>query len=96
MFLYEGRLAGRVQRARVRVGEDARWVWTIFINRHVPQVPNVPISGTAVTLDEAVSQFKRSYEAMRAKAGLSRNGDAVMAQDKNPKAAAVLRVREGG
>jgi hypothetical protein len=30
------------------------------------------VSGAAVTLDEAASQFKRSYEAMRTKAGLPR------------------------
>jgi hypothetical protein len=51
---YEDRLAGRVHRARQR-GEP-RWVWIIFISRHVPQVPGVPISGDAVTLDEAASQ----------------------------------------
>ena len=68
MVRYEGSLAGRVHLARVR--DDARWVWTIFINSHVPQVPGVPISDHAVTLDEAASAFKRSYEAMRAKAGL--------------------------
>jgi hypothetical protein len=33
-------------------------------------VQGVPISGATVTLDEASSQFKRSYEAMRTKAGL--------------------------
>ena len=65
---YEGSLAGRVRLARV--GGDARWIWTIFINRHVPRVPGVPISGAAVTLDEAASQFKQSHEAMRTKARL--------------------------
>ena len=35
-------------------------------------MPNVPISGEAVTLDEAASQFKQSYEAMRTKGGLPR------------------------
>ena len=42
------------------------------MNGHVPQIPNVPISGLAVTLDEAASQFKQNYEAMRTKAGLPR------------------------
>jgi hypothetical protein len=35
-------------------------------------MPNVPISGYAVTLDEAASQFKQSYDVMRTKAGLPR------------------------
>jgi hypothetical protein len=30
-------------------------------------VPGVPISGLAVTLDEASAEFKRSYEAMKAR-----------------------------
>ena len=34
------------------------------MNGHVPQIPNVPISGLAVTLEEAAS-LKQSYEAMR-------------------------------
>ena len=29
--------------------------WTIFMNGHVPKVEKVPISGLAVTLDEAAS-----------------------------------------
>ena len=57
-----------------RTCKDAylRELWTIFINGHVPQIPDVPISGLAVTLDEAASQFKQSYEAMRTKARLPR------------------------
>ena len=49
-----------------------RWLWAIYMNGHVPQIKNVPISDLAVTLDEAASQFKQSYEAMRTKAGLPR------------------------
>jgi hypothetical protein len=43
-----------------------------LMNGHVPQVQGVPISDLAVTLDEAAAAFKRSYEQMRAKAGLPR------------------------
>ena len=42
------------------------------MNGHVPQIKDVPISGLAVTLDEAASQLKQSYEAMRTMAGLPR------------------------
>ena len=66
----EGLDVGRVYLTRVPAGD--RWLWTIFMNGHVPQIPNVPISGLAVTLDEAASQFKQSYEAMRTKARLPR------------------------
>ena len=66
----EGLDFGRVYLTRVPAGD--RWLWTIYINSHVPQISNVPISGLAVTLDEAASQFKQSYEAMRIKAGLPR------------------------
>jgi len=59
---------GRVYLASLPDGE--RYCWFIYINGHVPQVQGVPISGRTVTLDEASAQFKRSYEAMRAKAGL--------------------------
>ena len=63
----EGLDVGRAYLTRVPVGDRS---WTIFMNGHVPQIPNVPISGLAVTLDEAASQFKQNYEAMRTKAGL--------------------------
>ena len=66
----EGLDVGRVYLTRVPAGD--RWLWTIFMNGHVPVVPNVPISGLAVTLDEAASQLKQSYEAMRTMAGLPR------------------------
>ena len=66
----EGLDIGRVYLTRVPAGD--RWLWTIFMNGHVPQIPNMPISGLAVTLDEAALQFKQSYEAMRTKAGLPR------------------------
>ena len=64
----EARDVGRVYRRRLPEGH--RYYWTIYISGHVPQVPGVPISGLAVTLDEASAAFKRSYEAMREKAGL--------------------------
>ena len=40
------------------------------MNGHVPKVDGVPISGLAVTLDQAAADFKRGYERMREKAGL--------------------------
>ena len=64
----EGMNIGRVYLAELPEGK--RYCWFIYINGHVPQVQGVPISGATMTLDEASSQFKRSYEAMRAKAGL--------------------------
>ena len=75
MIRYEGLDVGRVDLTRVRAGD--RWLWPIFMNGHVPQIPNVPISGLAVTLDEAASQFKQSYEAMRTKAGIAKAAAAV-------------------
>jgi hypothetical protein len=64
----EGLDVGRVSLTRVPAGD--RWLWTIFMNGHVPKVEDVPISGLAVTLDEAAAEFKRSYERMREKARL--------------------------
>ena len=64
----EGLDVGRVYRTRLPHGD--RFVWTIYMNGHVPQVDGVPVSGATETLDEAGAQFKRSYEWMRAKAGL--------------------------
>ena len=60
----EGRDVGRVYRRRLPEGH--RYYWTIYISSHVPQVPGVPISGLALTLDEASAAFKRSYETMKA------------------------------
>ena len=45
---------------------QGRWLWTIYNNRFVAKIEDVPISGSAVTRDEAATAFKRSYEAMRA------------------------------
>jgi hypothetical protein len=64
----EGRDVGRVYLTRVPHGD--RWLWTIFINGHVPRVEGVPITGLAVSLDEAAAGFNRSYERMRETAGL--------------------------
>ena len=64
----EGLDVGRVYQTELPEGE--RFCWFIYINGHVPQVQGVAVSGRAVTLDEASAQLKRSYEAMRAKAGL--------------------------
>ena len=61
---------GRVYLTQLPDGD--RFVWSIYINGHVPQIADVPISGHAVTLSEAAAAFKRSYEAMRTKAGLPR------------------------
>jgi hypothetical protein len=60
----EARDVGRVYRRRLP--EGPRYYWTIYISNHVPQVPGVPISGLAVTLDDASAALKRSYEAMKA------------------------------
>jgi hypothetical protein len=59
---------GRVYLTKLPDGD--RFVWSICINGHVPKVAGVPISGAAVTLDQAAADFKRSYERMREKAGL--------------------------
>ena len=59
---------GRVHLMKLPGGD--RFVWSIYMNGHVPQDDGVPISGATETLDEAGAQFKRSYERMRAKAGL--------------------------
>jgi hypothetical protein len=59
---------GRVYFTKVPEGD--RWLWTIFINGHVPKVDGVPIGGLASTLDEAAADFKCSYERMREQAGL--------------------------
>ena len=64
----EGLGIGRVYLTRLPDGD--RFVWSIYMNGHVPQVPGVAISGATETLQEASAQFKRSYEAMRAKARL--------------------------
>jgi hypothetical protein len=59
---------GRVYLSRLPEGE--RYVWSIYINGHVPSLWDAPISGTAVTLGLAGADFKRSYERMREAAGL--------------------------
>ena len=64
----ETRDVGRVYRRQLPEGH--RYYWTIYISGRVHQVPGVPISGLAVTLDEASTAFKQAYEAMREKAGL--------------------------
>ena len=64
----EGLDVGRVYLTRVPDGD--RWRWSIYMNDDVPQVEDVPIMGLAATRDEAASQFKQSYEAVREKAGL--------------------------
>jgi hypothetical protein len=65
---HDGRDVGRVYLTRLLDGDA--FVWTIYMNGHVPQVPSVPISGSAATLDEAAVAFKRSHERMREAAGL--------------------------
>jgi hypothetical protein len=66
----EARDVGQVYRRLLPEGH--RYYWTIYISGHIPQVPGVPISGLAVTLDEASTAFKRAYDAMPEKAGLPR------------------------
>ena len=46
------------------------FVWSIYVNGHVPQIDGVLISGAAPNLDTAAALFKQAYERMRAKAGL--------------------------
>jgi hypothetical protein len=62
----EAQDVGRVYRRQLPEGH--RYYWTIYISGHVPQVPGVPISGLAVTLEEASAAFKRAHDAMREKA----------------------------
>ena len=66
----EGLEIGRVYFAREPDGD--RWLWAIYMNGHVAQINDVPISGLAVTHEEAASQLNQSYEAMRTMAGLPR------------------------
>ena len=66
----EGLDVGRVYKNRLPHGD--LYVWTIYMNGHVPQVEGVPIAGEAAELEQAAAAFKRSYEAMRTKAGLPR------------------------
>jgi len=47
----------------------ARFVWSIYVNDHVPEVAGVPISGSAETLDKATAAMLKSYGKMRAKDG---------------------------
>ena len=69
----EGLDVGRVYRTELPDGEF--FVWSIYINGHVPQVEGVPIEGRAATLGLAGVDFKRSYERMREAAGLPKPGD---------------------
>jgi hypothetical protein len=43
---------GRVYLTKLPDGD--RFVWSIYVNDHVPEVPGVPISGWAATLDRAL------------------------------------------
>jgi hypothetical protein len=54
----EGLDVGRVYLTKLPDGE--RFVWTIYINGHVPVVRDVPISGMAATLGLAGADFKRA------------------------------------
>ena len=53
-----------------KLPDGDRFVWSIYVNDHVPEVPGVPITGWAGTLDRATAACKRSYGRMREKAGL--------------------------
>jgi hypothetical protein len=59
---------GRVQ--LTRLPDDDRFVWSIYVNDHLPKVPGVPISGSAATLDKATAAMLKCYGQMRAKAEL--------------------------
>ena len=37
-----------------------RFVWTVYMNGHVPKVDGVPIAGEARELEQAAGTFKRS------------------------------------
>jgi hypothetical protein len=80
----EGLDVDRVYRTRVPEGE--RWLWSIYINGHVPRIDDgVPIAGLAPTLDTAAAQFKASYERMRAKIGCqSRSGESYTSEIRLP------------
>jgi hypothetical protein len=49
--------------------EGERWQWTIYINAQVHRVAGVPIEGLALSLDDAKTQFRTSYERMLAASG---------------------------
>jgi len=53
---------GRVYRSTF-AGEE-RWQWTIYIDGGVPRLDGVPISGLAVSLEEAKRQFRESHDRM--------------------------------
>ena len=59
----------QIGRVYLRPGGD-RFVWSITVNDRVPEVPGVPISGSAATLDKATAAMLKSYGQMRAKVGL--------------------------
>jgi len=59
---------GRVYLTKMPDGD--RFVWSIYVNDHVPKIQGVPISGWAATLDKATAAMLKSYGQMRAKAGL--------------------------
>ena len=52
-----------------KLPDGDRFVWSIYVNDHVPKVPDVPISGSAATLDKATAAMLKSYGKMLAKAG---------------------------
>ena len=43
-----------IRREDLHIGYGDRFVWSIYVNDHVPEVPGVPISGWAATLDRAL------------------------------------------
>ena len=45
---------GRVQLTKLPGGD--RFVWSIYVNNHVPKIPGVPISGSAATLDNSLAE----------------------------------------
>ena len=47
-----------------------RFVWLIYVNDRVPEVPGVRISGSAATLDKAAAAMLNAYARIRAKARL--------------------------
>jgi hypothetical protein len=56
-----------VGRCYLRTLSDNRqqWSWTIYIGIHVKRiVEGVPIAGTADTLDEAKTAFRKSFDRM--------------------------------
>ena len=60
-----------IQREDLQIGRvytlpsSDRFVWLIYVNDRVPEVPGVAINGSAATLDEAAAAMLKAYARMR-------------------------------